>query len=155
MSNRKSGMMNILIQMDKEMVNLYGLPSYETPGSSGMDIRASDSCVLEPHETKAIPTGIRLAGLPRQTEIQIRSRSGLAYRHGVHVLNSPGTIDSDYRGEIKVIMHNTSDKPFIMVRGDRIAQMVLTPILIAELTLVEELDATERGNGGFGSTGTK
>lgn len=132
------------------------LPSYETPGSAGMDLRAAinDSISVAPGERTLIPTGIRIA-LPLGTEAQIRPRSGLAIRHGISMVNSPGTIDSDYRGEIQVILINHGQDDFIIQRGDRIAQMVIAPVLRAAWQQVDFLDDTDRGEGGFGHTGSE
>jgi dUTP pyrophosphatase len=133
------------------------LPAYETAGSAGMDLRAalesSEQIILEPGKRGIIPTGLALA-LPPNLEAQIRPRSGLAAKNGVTCLNSPGTIDSDYRGEIKVILINLGSEPFIIKRGDRIAQMIISPVLQIQWTEVDALDETVRGIGGFGSTGT-
>jgi dUTP pyrophosphatase len=130
------------------------LPGYQTEGSAGMDLLAAvDSPVeLQPGEAKSIPTGIRIA-LPEGYEAQIRPRSGLALHHGVTLLNTPGTIDADYRGPLCVIMYNAGKRPFAVRRGDRIAQMVIAPVCRAELEVVPRLDDTARGEGGFGSTG--
>ncbi len=130
------------------------LPAYETPLSAGMDLRAylEAPVTLQPGERKLIPTGLYIA-LPEGYEAQIRPRSGLAYKHGITLLNSPGTIDADYRGEIKVILANLSDKPFTVHDGDRIAQMVIARYEQAHWQLTDQLDETERGAGGFGSTG--
>lgn len=132
------------------------LPDYETPQSAGMDLAAAldegEELLLAPGARALVPTGIALA-LPAGFEAQVRPRSGLAVKHGVTVLNSPGTIDADYRGEIKVILINHSPEPFIITRGMRIAQMVIAPVTRARWRLVDELDETCRGAGGFGSTG--
>lgn len=122
-----------------------------------MDLRAclepgEESLILEPGQRLAVPTGLAIA-LPSGAEAQIRPRSGLALKKGITCLNTPGTIDSDYRGEIKIILANLGSEPFQVRHGDRIAQMVIASYVRAELHLVEELDATERGSGGFGSTG--
>ena len=129
-------------------------PSYQSPGSSGMDVRAhlSESLVIKPGRSALVPTGLYLE-IPSGYEVQVRSRSGLALKNGIIVLNSPGTIDSDYRGEIKVILMNLSSEDFIINDNDRIAQLVLSKYEKAELVLSDELDQTERGSGGFGSTG--
>lgn len=132
------------------------LPSYQTGGSSGMDLYAniiSDEVIL-PSEVKLIPAGIKIS-LPRGYEAQTRPRSGLALRNGISLLNSPGTVDSDYRGEIKLIMFNFSKEPFTIKRGDRIAQLVIAKVETADFILVEEndLDETDRSDGGFGHTG--
>ena len=131
-------------------------PFYQTSGSSGMDLRAflSSSVILLPGERKLVPTGIYLE-IPKDYEAQVRSRSGLALKRGISVLNSPGTIDADYRGELKVILINLSDKIFVVEKGLRIAQMVLSPVIKAKLKEVTKLENTERGSGGFGSTGIK
>ena len=132
------------------------LPKYETNGSSGMDLSAyiSTDIKIEPGKTSIIPTGISLS-IPKNFEIQIRPRSGLAAKNQISVLNTPGTIDADYRGEIKVILINLGKKKFVLEKGSRIAQMVLCPIAKAKIREVENLEKTDRGSGGFGSTGTK
>ena len=132
------------------------LPKYETSGSSGMDLSANieKQIKIEPGKTSIIPTGISVS-IPKNFEIQIRSRSGLAAKSQISVLNSPGTIDADYRGELKVILINLSNKAFVVERGTRIAQMVLCPIVKAKFKEVDSLDDTNRGVGGFGSTGLK
>jgi dUTP pyrophosphatase len=130
------------------------LPRYETPGSSGMDVRAAveQDTVIQPGRVALLPTGIHIA-VPPGYEAQIRPRSGLALKHSIAVLNSPGTIDSDYRNEVGVILANLGDEPFTVRRGMRIAQMVIARSYQAEIAAVEELDETDRGLGGFGSTG--
>lgn len=129
------------------------LPQYATSGSAGMDLCAAcEMIVIPPHEKRIIGTGIRCA-IPEGYELQVRSRSGLAMRDGVVVLNSPGTIDSDYRGEICVVLMNHSDKGFVVMRGDRIAQAVLCPVVRCDWKVVTSLGSTSRGEGGFGSTG--
>ena len=132
----------------------FALPEYQTPLSAGLDIRANldESVTLQPLERAMIPTGLYVE-LPEGCEMQIRPRSGLAAKHGVTVLNSPGTIDADYRGEIKVILVNLSNEPFTIESGERIAQMIVARYEQIEWLPVEELGATERGAGGFGSTG--
>ena len=132
------------------------LPKYETDGSSGLDLSANIDIKIEikPGETKIIPTGL-FVGIPKNFEIQIRPRSGLAAKNQISVLNTPGTIDADYRGELKVILINLSDKIFVVEKGLRIAQMVVCPVVRAELKEVETLNDTKRGSGGFGSTGVK
>ena len=146
-------MTEILIKRLSKNVNL---PKYETEGSSGMDLSANvnSDIKIEPGETSIIPTGISVS-IPKKFEIQIRPRSGLAAKNQISVLNTPGTIDADYRGEIKVILINLSKKAFIVEKGARIAQMVLSPIEKAKIKEVENLEKTSRGTGGFGSTGTK
>jgi len=130
------------------------LPSYKTEGSSGMDLMAfiESSTKISPNSSALIPTGISVA-IPNDLEIQIRPRSGLAAKSNISVLNTPGTIDSDYRGEIKVILFNHGSKEFIVKNKDRIAQMILVPILKVDFEEVEDLPETLRGSGGFGSTG--
>jgi len=134
------------------------LPSYETSGAAGADLRANfpedqrDGVTLAPGARSLIPTGLRLA-IPEGHEVQIRPRSGLALKHGITLPNSPGTIDSDYRGPLGVIVLNAGTEAFHIAHGDRIAQMVLAPVLRATFDLVETLENTARGQGGFGSTG--
>ena len=131
-------------------------PKYKTDGSSGVDLSAflDKEVVIKPNSSELIPTGLQVA-IPDELEIQIRPRSGLAAKESIGVLNSPGTIDSDYRGELKIILFNHSNKDFIINNGDRIAQMVLVPILKMEFEEVDSLPDTVRGQGGFGSTGKK
>jgi dUTP pyrophosphatase len=128
------------------------LPRYETDGAAGMDLRADEPFTLAPGERRAVPTGLALE-IPAGHEGQVRARSGLAVRHGVALVNAPGTIDSDYRGEVKVILVNLGQAPASFARGDRIAQLVVAPVTRVELALVEDLSGTDRGAGGFGSTG--
>lgn len=132
------------------------LPAYETADAAGMDLRAAipedQPITLKFGERAMVPTGLTIA-LPPRHEAQIRPRSGLAAKHGVTCLNSPGTVDADYRGEMKVILINLGQEPFVIRRGERIAQMVIAPVTRAELVQVETLDETARGAGGFGSTG--
>lgn len=130
------------------------LPAYMSPHASGMDLRAAvvEPLELQPGERALVPTGLRVA-IPRGYEGQVRPRSGLAVRHGISLLNAPGTIDADYRGEIQVILANLGQEPVTIERGDRIAQMVIAPVARAELAPTESLDETERGAGGFGHTG--
>jgi dUTP pyrophosphatase len=130
------------------------LPAYMTPHAAGLDLHAvvEKKIVLNPGERALIPTGIAIS-LPDGYEAQIRPRSGLAIKHGITLVNSPGTIDPDYRGEISVIVINHGDEPFTIKRGERIAQMVIAPFVRAVLEEVDELDATLRGHGGFGHTG--
>lgn len=132
------------------------LPAYATSQSAGMDLRANieTSVELQPLERRLIPTGLFMA-LPEGFEAQVRPRSGLALKHGITVLNTPGTIDADYRGEVGVVLVNLSNTPFTIEPGERIAQMVLAKYEQAELVEVEELDETERGAGGYGHSGTK
>lgn len=128
------------------------LPAYATDGAAGMDVLAAEEVTLAPGARQGVATGLAVA-LPPGFEIQVRPRSGLALKHGITVLNAPGTIDSDYRGEIKVILVNHGADPFKVRRGDRIAQLVLAPVTRASWLRVDELDDTGRGEGGFGSTG--
>ena len=132
------------------------LPAYATPESAGMDLRANitEPIVLHPLERRIIPTGLYIA-LPPGYEAQVRPRSGLAFKHGITVLNSPGTIDSDYRGELGVLLVNLSNEDFTVEAGERIAQMVIARHEQGEFVEVEELDDTERGAGGYGHTGGK
>ncbi|MDD7437853.1 MAG: dUTP diphosphatase [Bacteroidales bacterium] len=144
--------------MKVEVINKSGnaLPQYATALSAGLDIRADVEApiVLQPLERIAVPTGLYIA-LPEGYEAQMRPRSGLALKHGITLLNTPGTIDADYRGEIKVILANLSNKPFTIEAGERICQMVVAKHEQVEWELVEYLEETERGAGGFGHTGTK
>ena len=130
------------------------LPNYQTPGAAGMDVRAAEDRMLQPGETALIPTGFAIA-VPVGFEAQLRPRSGLALKNGITLLNSPGTIDSDYRGAVGVILTNLGHEPFYVHRGDRVAQMVIAKVERAEWEMVETLEETERGEGGFGSSGTK
>ena len=146
-------MIKVLI---KRLTKDIELPRYETSDSSGMDLAANieKPIKIKPGKTSVIPTGIALS-IPKNFEIQIRPRSGLAAKNQISVLNTPGTIDADYRGEIKVILVNLSSKIFTVEKGARIAQMVLCPVTKAVLKEVNILDNTDRGSGGFGSTGSK
>jgi len=130
------------------------LPSYATAQSAGLDLMAAvgDDVTLAPGGRQLIPTGLAIA-LPAGFEAQVRPRSGLALKHGITVLNSPGTIDADYRGEVQVLLINHGAQPFVIRRGDRIAQMVVAPVTQIAWNIVERLDETERGSGGYGSTG--
>jgi dUTP pyrophosphatase len=137
------------------------LPAYETPGAAGADIRANlmpdvraQGVTLAPMQRMVVPTGLRVE-IPPGFEAQIRPRSGLAMKHGITVPNTPGTIDSDYRGPLGVALINLSDQPYTVQHGDRIAQMVVAPVVQATFTVVEVLSDTARGTGGFGSTGRK
>jgi dUTP pyrophosphatase len=140
----------------KKKSNKITLPKYETEGSSGMDIAAhiEKEIVIEPGDKAIIPTGFSIS-IPKGFEVQIRPRSGLAAKEGISVLNTPGTIDADYRGEIKVILINLGKKKFFIENGMRIAQMVVSPIIQAQFKEVEFLPETKRGESGFGSTGKK
>ena len=146
-------MVKILIKKtNKEVIT----PKYKTNGSSGVDLSAflDKKVVIKPNSSELIPTGLQVA-IPEELEIQIRPRSGLAAKESIGVLNSPGTIDSDYRGELKIILFNHGKEDFIINNGDRIAQMVLVPIVKMEFEEVDSLPNTVRGQGGFGSTGKK
>ena len=140
----------------KKLSTSVSIPKYETPGSSGMDIPAyiKNNITIHPGEKALVSTGFSLS-VPIGYEVQIRPRSGLAAKKNITVLNTPGTIDADYRGEIKVILINLGNEKFIIENGDRIAQMVVCPVIQANLEEVKELSHTKRGSGGFGSTGTK
>lgn len=128
------------------------LPAYATAAAAGMDVVAAEDVTLAPGTRHAVATGFAIA-IPDGYEVQVRPRSGLALKHGVTCLNTPGTIDSDYRGEVKVILANLGHEPFVVRRGDRIAQLVPAPVVRAELVETDALDETVRGSGGFGSTG--
>jgi len=128
------------------------LPAYATEGAAGMDVVSAEDVTIQPGARHPVATGLALA-IPAGYEIQVRPRSGLALRHGITVPNTPGTIDSDYRGELKVLLINHGSEPFAIARGDRVAQLVLAPVVQASWREVEELDATARGARGFGSTG--
>lgn len=128
------------------------LPAYATSGAAGMDVVSAEDVTIAPGARHAVATGLALA-IPQGYEVQVRPRSGLALKHGITVPNTPGTIDSDYRGELKVILINHGTEPFAIQRGDRVAQLVLAPVVQAAWEEVTELDATDRGEGGFGSTG--
>jgi dUTP pyrophosphatase len=132
------------------------LPAYATPQSAGMDLRANidEAITLHPMERRLIPTGLHIA-LPAGFEAQIRPRSGLALKHGLTVLNTPGTVDADYRGEVMVLLINLGDKDFVINDGERIAQMIIAKHETADFIAVEVLDETERGEGGYGHTGVK
>ncbi len=140
----------------KRLSKNVALPRYETEDSSGLDLAANidEQIKILPGKSEIIPTGLAVA-IPKNFEIQIRPRSGLAAKNQVSVLNTPGTIDADYRGEIKVILINLSDKVFVVEKGLRIAQMVVCPVIKVSLKEVTKLEFTERGSGGFGSTGIK
>ncbi len=127
-------------------------PSYASAGAAGMDVVAAESLTLAPGARHAVATGFAIA-IPEGYEVQVRPRSGLALKHGITCLNTPGTIDSDYRGEVRVILANLGQEPFEIVRGERIAQLVPAPVQRARFRQVSELGSTERGAGGFGSTG--
>ncbi len=146
-----------MLDVKIELLPSYGdlpLPSYQTEGAAGFDFFAAneEKIVINPGKTAMIPTGLRFA-VPQGTELQVRPRSGLAAKKGVSVLNAPGTIDSDYRGEVKIILINLGEEDFIVERGMRIAQGILAPYFRGILQVCDSLDATERGEGGFGHTG--
>ena len=144
-------MVKVLIKkLDKQAI----IPKYETVGSSGLDLSANinSSLIIKPGEKCLIPTGLAVS-IPKGYELQIRPRSGLAIKNSITVLNTPGTIDSDYRGEIKIVLINLGNEDFKVTSGSRIAQMILCPVSIAEIEEMEDLDKTDRGSGGFGSTG--
>ncbi len=149
-------MLSVEVQWEAGADRTLGLPVYETAGAAGADLRANfpdrGSVMLEPGARVLVPTGLRLA-VPAGYEVQIRPRSGLALKHGITLPNSPGTIDSDYRGPLGVILLNVGTEPFEIVHGARIAQMVVVPVVQARFEAVESLDDTARGAGGFGSTG--
>jgi len=128
------------------------LPAYATDGAAGMDVLSAEDVTLPAGGRHAVATGLALA-IPEGFEVQVRPRSGLALKHGISVPNAPGTIDSDYRGELKVILINHSSEPFAIARGDRVAQLVLAPVVRVAWDEVDALDETDRGGGGFGSTG--
>jgi len=144
----------LLIQVREDCKDV-PLPKYMSEHASGMDLCAAvtEPVVLNPGERYLVPAGFHMA-LPPGHEAQVRPRSGLAVKHGITVVNAPGTIDADYRGEVKVILANIGSEPFTINRGDRIAQMVIQPVLQADLVPVDELPESERGHGGFGHTGT-
>nr|WP_040544296.1 dUTP diphosphatase [Salipiger bermudensis] len=149
-------MVTIAVMWDEGADRALGLPGYETSGAAGADLRANlpdrGEIKLAPGARALVPTGLRLA-IPEGWEVQIRPRSGLALKHGITLPNSPGTIDSDYRGPLGVIVMNAGEAPFTIAHGDRIAQMVAAPVVQAGFDLVETLPETARGAGGFGSTG--
>ena len=128
------------------------VPSYSTEHAAGLDVSSAEALVLRPGERQAVPTGFAIE-IPHGYEVQVRPRSGLALKHGITCLNTPGTIDSDYRGEVKIILANLGHEPFEVRRGDRIAQLVPAPVLQARFVEAEKLAETARGAGGFGSTG--
>ncbi len=141
--------MKIEIQLSPDAA----VPIYATPGAAGADLTCAESITLQPGERRLVPTGLRMA-IPAGYEVQIRPRSGLALRHGISMVNTPGTIDSDYRGEIGVLLINLGSETVVLEKGERVAQMVLAPVVQAEFELVDELQPSDRGEGGFGSTGT-
>jgi len=149
-------MVTITFMWDDGADRSLGLPSYESAGAAGADLRANfggaEEITLNPGERRLIPTGLRMA-IPAGYEVQIRPRSGLALKHGITLPNTPGTIDSDYRGPLGVILLNAGQDAFTIAHGDRIAQMIVAPVVQASFTVAESLDETKRGEGGFGSTG--
>ena len=141
----------------KVMVTLEGgaqLPEYATPGAAGMDLRSNEDVEIGPMERMLVGTGVRIA-IPEGFEGQVRPRSGLALNHGISMANTPGTIDSDYRGEIRLVLINFGSEVVKLAKGERMAQLVIGPVVSAEIVVVEDLEGTQRGEGGFGSTGTK
>jgi dUTP pyrophosphatase len=128
------------------------MPAYATTGAAGMDVVTAEDFTLGPGERRAVPSGFAIA-IPEGYEVQVRPRSGLAFKHGITCLNTPGTIDCDYRGEVKIILANLGSEPFSALRGERIAQLVPAPVQRAAVVEVDQLDETLRGDGGFGSTG--
>lgn len=147
--------MEQVIVKTQRLENFRGeLPRYQSPGASGMDVRAqlSSPLTLNPGERALVPTGLSME-IPLGFEIQARPRSGLAAKHGIMLVNSPGTIDADYRGEIKIILANMGTEPFVVNDQERIAQLVLCPVVQAQLVVTDQLSSTQRGAGGFGSTG--
>jgi len=155
-SKRTSNLEELVEVRVKRLRGKNTLPQYQSVGASGMDLRAclDSPMVINPKEFASVPTGIAIS-LPPGYEAQVRPRSGLALKYGIGLLNSPGTIDSDYRGEIAVILMNFGKEPFFINDGDRIAQLVISKIWKAKILEVEELDQTERGEGGFGHTGVR
>jgi dUTP pyrophosphatase len=151
-------MLTVAVQWDDGADQSLGLPGYATAGAAGADLRANfpdrRAVVLEPGARALVPTGLRLA-VPAGYEVQLRPRSGLALRHGITLSNSPGTIDSDYRGPLGVIVMNAGAEPFEIAHGARIAQMVVAPVVQARIEVASDLDETARGTGGFGSTGMR
>ena len=145
--------MEITVKIWRE-ANTIAIPEYATVGSAGVDLRSAKYCTLKPNELALIPTGIKLS-IPDGYEGQVRPRSGLALKHRIIIPNAPGTIDADYRGEVKVMLLNMGEDAFPIRFGDRIAQLVFVPVAQAKFYVVEELDETERGAGDFGSTGSR
>ena len=150
--------MQVVLCWDTAADRSVPLPAYQTKGAAGADLRANfgpdgGQVTLAPGARALIPTGLRMA-IPEGMEVQIRARSGLALKHGIALVNAPGTIDSDYRGPVGIIMINLGDTPFDVTHGMRIAQMVVAPVVQAAFVLVDDLETTERGAGGFGSTGS-
>jgi dUTP pyrophosphatase len=157
MKVRMNQLLEVPVKIYTEFEHEFGLPAYETLGSSGMDVRANESCCINPGETRLVSTGI-FVKIPEYYEIQVRPRSGLSFKTGLRVANSPGTIDSDFLGEIKIILSNTGTNKETITLGDRIAQIVLqeVPKIVWEkVSSKDELPNTDRGTGGFGSTGVR
>ena len=154
MEDRTDGaIMDVTVRIKRdETARDLPLPSYATPGAAGLDIRAAEDVDIEPGDRAAVGTGMRLE-IPEGFEGQVRPRSGIALKHGVTLLNSPGTVDSDYRGEVRVIMINLGNEKFSVRRGDRIGQIVFAPCARAKIEETGELSGTSRSSGGFGSTG--
>ena len=155
----ESGVREVVVELkwlEPEKDGDLSLPSYETAGSAGMDVCAAVETAIEvaPGSIVLVPTGFAVA-IPEGYEIQVRPRSGLAVKHGLTIVNAPGTIDADYRGEVKIGLINLGSGSFRINRGDRIAQMILAPVVRADIRVVEKLDATDRGSGGFGHTGVR
>ncbi len=157
MRDEKGHAVEIIVTWAEGADRSLGLPTYETAGAAGADLRAnlpSGPIMLPPGGRKLVPTGLRME-IPQGYEVQIRPRSGLALKQGITLANSPGTIDSDYRGVVGVILLNTGDMPFEVSNGMRVAQMVIAPVVQARFALADTLGASARGSGGFGSTGSK
>ena len=152
-ASEREGLHNVcMVEIPVVLAEGAALPTYQTDGAAGMDLRSTEDVRLEPGERKAVPTGLRLA-IPEGYEGQVRPRSGLALRHGVSMVNSPGTIDADYRGEVRMILINLGAEVVQFSRGERLGQLVICPIARAVLRPVERLEGSARGEGGFGSTG--
>ncbi len=142
-----------MVEVPIQLSDAATLPAYQTPGAAGMDLCCSEEFSICPMERKLVGTGVRIA-VPEGYEAQVRPRSGLAFRHGISLVNTPGTIDSDYRGEVKLILINFGSETVQFSQGERVGQLVICPVIRASLKVVDELDGTQRGAGGFGSTGT-
>jgi dUTP pyrophosphatase len=158
LKSEETAAVTLTVMWDDGADRSLGLPAYESAGAAGADLRANlpdrGQVVLQPGARGLVPTGLRMA-IPQGFEVQIRPRSGLALKHGITLPNAPGTIDSDYRGPLGVIVLNAGQEAFVIEHGDRIAQMVVAPVLQAGFALAESLDDTARGDGGFGSTGRR
>lgn len=170
MTNYEKLQIKFCSQNAKDVYENGALLKYQTPGSSGFDLKAVDvylpgtkqtlilgkdidNFILNPMDRVCVQVGIAIGGVPEGYEVQVRPRSGLAFKHGITIVNTPGTIDSDYRGEIGALLCNLSNEPFVIIRGERIAQMIVCPIVKCNICIVDELDETERGSGRLGSTG--